>query len=104
MERHTLGLALHGGRGAPWRGSRGSPARWSISPDGKTLVVSDLPGDFKGWDIPAGRQMRGAYAWAAALAVSCLVLAGAGLDRWRGRRLRSPDESRESPEVGRGAR
>jgi WD40 repeat protein len=95
----------------------GPPYSVTFSPDSQTLVVSYLPADFKGWsssnpminwnvelwDIPAGRQIRGAYAWAAALAASCLVLAGAGLDRWRGRRQRSPDESRESPEVGRGA-
>jgi WD40 repeat protein len=82
------------------------PHSVAFSPDGRTLVVSDLPADFKGcsssnpmidwtvelWDIPTGRQIRGAHAWAAALAAVSLVLAGAGFDRWRARRSRPPDE------------
>jgi WD40 repeat protein len=83
------------------------PHSVTFSPDSKTLVVSYLPADFKGWnssnpmidwnvelwDIPTGRRIRRAYAWAAALAAAALVLAGAGFDRWRGRRLRPAAES-----------
>ena len=82
------------------------PHSVTFSPDSRTLVVSYLPSDFKGWnssnpmidwnvelwDIPTGRQIRGRYAWAAALAAVSLVLVGAGFDRWRARR-RAAEES-----------
>jgi hypothetical protein len=83
------------------------PHSVAFSPDGRTLVVSYLPADFKGWSssnpmidwdvelwsIPTGKQVRGKSAWAAAVAASSLVLAVVGFDRWRARRRRPAAES-----------
>jgi hypothetical protein len=85
----------------------GFPGPITFSPDGRTLVVRELPWDsaqmssdnptidwhVELWDVPAG-WWSGWPSWlAAALAAAGLVLAGAWLDRRRARRLRPAAES-----------
>jgi hypothetical protein len=83
----------------------GFPGPITFSPEGRTLVVKEIPWDaaqvssaspirdwhVELWGVPAGWWSGGLSSLAAAMAAAGLVLAGAWLDRRRARRRRPAD-------------